>query len=33
MLDLTEAVNCVSSAGILFVCDFLVLGTPVLYIV
>lgn len=30
---MTEAVNFVSSAGILFVCDFLVLGTLVFYIV
>ena len=33
MLDLTEAVDFVSSTGILFVCDFLVLGTLVFYIV
>lgn len=33
MLDLTEAVDFVSSTGILSVCDFLVLGTLVFYIV
>lgn len=33
MLDLTEAAGFVSSAGILFVCDFLVVGTLVFYIV
>lgn len=33
MLDLTETADFVSSAGILLVCDFLVVGTLVFYIV